>query len=315
MDRLATAISNLNTCRYVSVAGTTLWAYDYLLTCKAEVTRIWPAKWSLVKVLFLTTRYIAVPYIAIMMYYLLGPPVSTPFCKLTIVIMTIIRPTELITETWLVMIRVRALYIGHARTLWILYGAFIITHTCNIAITIQSMIEVLDNLSYSPFLRLCVAKLPRFAKVFYFIQLPLEFTLLAMQLAHYWNISRALSPVRPTLLLTTLYRDGVIYFMAIVTLRVWAGLVIAILDPSYYYMTMVLDLGLSATFISRLVLHLNKVYLHDRNRAAFSTCGVTTTVSFGMPCQPADRHIEMHPHPCEAVYLESANNDGVDSFK
>jgi len=42
---------------YFHVASTALLIYDYFLTLPREVSLIWPSKWSLIKVLFLLTRY------------------------------------------------------------------------------------------------------------------------------------------------------------------------------------------------------------------------------------------------------------------
>ncbi|KIM31599.1 hypothetical protein M408DRAFT_235505 [Serendipita vermifera MAFF 305830] len=69
MDELIPAIAHFNVSRYVSIAGMTLWLYDYLLTSKAEDTRIWLTRWGPVKALYMIARYITVPYIASMMYY------------------------------------------------------------------------------------------------------------------------------------------------------------------------------------------------------------------------------------------------------
>ena len=55
------------------------------------------------------------------------------------------------------------------------------------------------------------------------LQIPFEILLLGMQLNHYWGMSRAIEPVQLTPLLATLYTDGVIYFVATITVRVWGG--------------------------------------------------------------------------------------------
>lgn len=54
MERLVTVVDHFTISRLVSVAGATIWAYDYLLTFSDEVARIWPVKWSLVKALYMT---------------------------------------------------------------------------------------------------------------------------------------------------------------------------------------------------------------------------------------------------------------------
>lgn len=84
-----TILDHLALNRFISVVGATLWSYDYLLTCSDEVTWIWPRKCSLAKALYmlvshmsyriaqnnvLQNRYVAVPYIALIMFGESCPP-------------------------------------------------------------------------------------------------------------------------------------------------------------------------------------------------------------------------------------------------
>ncbi|KIM24561.1 hypothetical protein M408DRAFT_27028 [Serendipita vermifera MAFF 305830] len=247
MDQLITAFDHLSSSRFVSVAGAAWWAHDYLLTFYEEYTRIWPSKWSFVKFLFFLVRYLSVPYIAI------------SFCQFFLPAITIVRSMESISETWLVLIRVRALYAGHTWALRVLFIAFIATHFCTLFFGIYTVADIQSSLTYSPFLRVCTTVMPRFARILYFFQIPLEVILLAMLLLHYWRISRVLAPAKPTPLLLTLYIDGALYFAAIVSLHLFGGSVFLFLDPSYWPMTTLVDFTASSTFTSRMVLRLDKV--------------------------------------------------------
>lgn len=96
-----------------------------------------------------------------------------------------------------------------------------------------------------------------------------------MQLRNYWVLSRAVRSSQLTPLLRALYTEGVLYFVATISVRIWAGLVVspfpsliepflnhlqfAFLDPTYWPMTIVVDLTTGSTFISRIMLHLSKV--------------------------------------------------------
>ena len=53
MEQLITLVDHMNLNRLISVAGTTIWVYDYALTVSDEYAIIWPTKWSLVKVLYM----------------------------------------------------------------------------------------------------------------------------------------------------------------------------------------------------------------------------------------------------------------------
>ncbi|KIM31596.1 hypothetical protein M408DRAFT_317851 [Serendipita vermifera MAFF 305830] len=303
MDHLVTVVEHVSVSRFVGVAGATLWAYDYLLTCVTEYERIWPTQWSLVKVLFLTVRYIAVPYIALSMYFVIpnlpaGYPSLTLMssCRFYSIAVLVFRILELGSQSCLVVIRVRALYGGRLWVTWALYSAFVLTHATTITLSLSSVLETYSSLGYSLIFHVCVANITKFAKFVYFIEIPLEILLLAMQLVHYWRLSRALAPVQPSHLLKTLYTDGVIYFAGTVTLRLWAGLVVIFLDPTYWYMTVILELALSSAFVSRMVLHLNQVAFQVPKGNTLPSNGIST-LQLVEPQPPVDLWMEMKFQP------------------
>ncbi|KIM19378.1 hypothetical protein M408DRAFT_13493, partial [Serendipita vermifera MAFF 305830] len=188
-------------------------------------------------------------------------------CRFTNVSMSVMRIIEIIAETWIVMIRVRVLYAGHIWALRLLLAAFVITHCVNIFIGIHSMVETYTTTTFSQAVRLCITIKPRFAQAAYFTQLPLEAILLSTLLFHYWKLSRRLAPVKPTPLFLTLYSDGVLYF----------GAIIALLDMTYWPMTLVIDLTTSSALISRMVIRLNKI----ANRGPLDDTFLTTGDAIG----------------------------------
>ena len=118
-----------------------------------------------------------------------------------------------------------------------------------------------------------------------------------MQLVHYWRLSRSITPIRPTPLLTALYTDGVLYFIATITVRLWAGFTVVFADPTFWYMTVVIDLATTSTFISRIFLHLAKVSSRSRYGDESTFPSLQTTASFHVGQRtapaPADTWMEM----------------------
>jgi len=53
----------------------------------------------------------------------------------------VLREVELFTATWLMLIRVRALYGNIQWASWVLYSTFVITHLLTIGFGIQSIVE------------------------------------------------------------------------------------------------------------------------------------------------------------------------------
>ncbi|KIM31600.1 hypothetical protein M408DRAFT_327095 [Serendipita vermifera MAFF 305830] len=235
------------------------------------------------------------------MYYMLGKPAQDHakiFCQVYTVATYIMREFELVAATWLVMIRVRSLYAGHRWAKWLLYTTFVITHLLTAGFGAQSVAEVYSNISYLSFLRVCLSGIPTYTKLIYFFQIPFELLLLAMQLVHYWRLSRMIAPARPTPLLTALYTDGVVYFIATITVRLWAGLVVVFLDPTLWYMTVVIDLSTTSTFISRIFLHLNQVSAksHCGNMSSVPQFDTTASVQNKPPSIPVDSWMEMETY-------------------
>lgn len=58
------------------------------------------------------------------------------------------REIELIASTWLMMIRVRALYAKHRWAAWILYSSFIATHVLTAVFAIYTTAEIYRELSH-----------------------------------------------------------------------------------------------------------------------------------------------------------------------
>ncbi|KAH8102197.1 hypothetical protein BXZ70DRAFT_59617 [Cristinia sonorae] len=66
---------------YLRFASSAVFIYDYLLTLGREIRYIWPAEWSIVKVLYILTRYLAFADVALALYYHLKPRLSVTDCK------------------------------------------------------------------------------------------------------------------------------------------------------------------------------------------------------------------------------------------
>ncbi|CAA7267486.1 unnamed protein product [Cyclocybe aegerita] len=62
---------------YFNVASSAILIYDWFLTIPLEVATIWRSKWSLTKVLFITTRYIAYLQLVDIVYYYPRSPTGT----------------------------------------------------------------------------------------------------------------------------------------------------------------------------------------------------------------------------------------------
>ncbi|KAF8185282.1 hypothetical protein K438DRAFT_1937033 [Mycena galopus ATCC 62051] len=75
----ALAAMYLQAVKYFDVVAAVILAFDYLLTFELEVSLMWSAKWSMIKVLYFLSRYPAFFDVALLLYYA-TPVVSIAHC-------------------------------------------------------------------------------------------------------------------------------------------------------------------------------------------------------------------------------------------
>ncbi|GJE99949.1 hypothetical protein PsYK624_162250 [Phanerochaete sordida] len=76
------SLQNFRAVSYISVSTLALLVYDYLLTLESEVKLIWSSKWSLTKLLFFLTRYLAFVDVAMVAYIHVAHDVPQGMCKI-----------------------------------------------------------------------------------------------------------------------------------------------------------------------------------------------------------------------------------------
>ncbi|KAF8147488.1 hypothetical protein B0H34DRAFT_739221 [Crassisporium funariophilum] len=66
--------------RYMCCVSMTVLIYDFLCTIKLEVQHIWPSKWTITKLLYLTARYAPFIDLPMTLYFYMAPNTSIPEC-------------------------------------------------------------------------------------------------------------------------------------------------------------------------------------------------------------------------------------------
>jgi len=108
---LVTALSQAKVRTYLRFVSGALLQYDYFLTLGSEISLIWPSQWSVSKVLYFLTRYMAFVDIIMALYYHLKPNLSPDACQ-----------TLTVAATWLLVIGIIiAEYILAVRT-WAIWN-------------------------------------------------------------------------------------------------------------------------------------------------------------------------------------------------
>ncbi|KAF8346444.1 hypothetical protein F5887DRAFT_962000 [Amanita rubescens] len=144
----------LNNC--FTVASNSLLVYDYLLMLEDELSLIWNAKWALVKVLYLFSRYMPFADVVIVSYHQFFPHLTNEQCKTAYRIngsMFIVgmgmSEAVLTLRTWIIWNKDRRLTIGLPIFFFALWAA-------GLYIMYQSVESLQFVQSPSPFIKGCL---------------------------------------------------------------------------------------------------------------------------------------------------------------
>jgi len=150
------------------------------------------------------------------------PAISDDECKIFI---GVTAPAQLVStfcSTWLLVLRVGALYGRNKRLMIPLYIFFAVSYATATAFTIFSAVVLIKGIEYSPIIGSCAVhqRHPLMSGVF---MATIFFEIIVVALTIYKAIEHAqtMKFVKQAPFLYTLYRDGILYFLLIVGLRVW----------------------------------------------------------------------------------------------
>ncbi|EJU02544.1 hypothetical protein DACRYDRAFT_106615 [Dacryopinax primogenitus] len=119
--------------RYISLAGYSVLLLDLIITLPHEMSVVWPARWSIVKILFLITRYSVPPVITANIVGILGLTTSlttTGMARL----MAYYQLTALALFNVIVSLRLHALYGRRRDVFWALAVLLAFTYSAAIAL-------------------------------------------------------------------------------------------------------------------------------------------------------------------------------------
>lgn len=165
-----------------------------------------------------------------------------------------------ICATYILVLRVIALY-GGGRPLKIaLYTAFIASYGVCLGITISAVNVIHEKAGYSSLAKVCSIEStpPIFRGIFI---APVFFEVLIGILTFWKALQHAfvLSNASAAPMLYTMFRDGLFWFTAVCGLRIWNALIWVFLPQSMIYLGIYLLWALVSTFISRFFLNILSV--------------------------------------------------------
>jgi len=257
--------------KFVNLAGAIVLVYDYFLTIGDEVKLVWPSKWTALKVLYFASRYLAFVDMSTMLAFLFTPNLTPSLCQATFRTASYFASAGYILAQIILSIRTYAIWGRSRRILSILSALILITHIPGIILQHSSLARLHFTPSPLP------EQFPCMPAIFTKNKLYIVFALLMMQdlaivlltMARgytQWKESR--SPI-----ITTLYRDGLVYFVCLFGISTANFLIFALRLKISYNLLFELQRILHSVLSSRLILNLRSV----------SQCecdGPTTTIAF-----------------------------------
>ncbi|KAF7776839.1 hypothetical protein Agabi119p4_5232 [Agaricus bisporus var. burnettii] len=116
-------VQTVTNIQYAELAGATLLAFDWILNFSSEVEMIWKAKWNLVKVLYLITRYLPLAIIPLDLFYISGY-FFLPACVAVYDTVMALFVISLLSAQLIFTLRTVAVWGKEKRVTYILFGAF-----------------------------------------------------------------------------------------------------------------------------------------------------------------------------------------------
>ncbi|KAJ8697629.1 hypothetical protein PTI98_004415 [Pleurotus ostreatus] len=234
---IAGSLQELKIRTYISVTSAVFLIYEYLLMLASEVQYVWHIKWGVGKVLYLLSRYPLLVISVLELYRAPGHIVSTAECRVLSSISSYTQMFAVSIAEVILAIRVWALW---QRKIWLTaYFAFVIAGGVTITLVslvkaVQSETYVSDSTSIESLSYPGCLIVNENGKSLYssYIMLVLHGAIVFLLMAIIWYKSFHHS-VRFSSMMYTFYRDGVIYFAAMLAIST-ANMIFDITQPPEY---------------------------------------------------------------------------------
>ncbi|KAG8819663.1 hypothetical protein FRC19_009624 [Serendipita sp. 401] len=279
-EHLPQTLLNLEASRYLSAAGMIVVLYDTILTLPDEIRLIWPMPFGVIKAIWFLSRYVVPALIVFSNYQFMesrGPLSDHLFvltnCEGYVLALAWCINISFAASNWLLLLRVSALWGRKKLVIYPLYAGYVALYIALTVIVGIAGVTMAKNLAYNPIVKLCIftERIP--ATLIHSQWLPILFDvvifILTLVKAKQDNIalrkgSRTNAPV-----LFVLFRDGGIYCIVIIALRIFNFVAWAFLDETMVY----LGLGFLWSIVTTLI---NRFYLNLR-RVAYATAAALLT--------------------------------------
>lgn len=298
------AVANFRASHYLAVSGVTVLVYDYLLCLPTEIAHVWGSRLSLPITLYYMVRYLPIVW-AIVGTYHVAAIGTTEFCRVYLPVQMVAQAITYIPATWILCIRVLALYQSSRWLRYLVYGSLCLTHLASLAVGSVAIESISDSISYNRTVRECTSHPPRLLGGSLLVLLPIEILLVFLQLMHSIRHRQFLEHVSGVTLpiLNALYIDGTMYFILVFALRLWAGLMLAIGTDTLFFLPIFAEYAFTSIAISRLFLHLRIVARRHLGRGDMESTEALTSASISRVASPGDPFARRRPQSSLILHM------------
>ncbi|KAI0343846.1 hypothetical protein BDW22DRAFT_1428373 [Trametopsis cervina] len=272
----------------LALVGLTALIYDHLMTLDLEIELIWRARSGFVSIVFLLNRYIVPMMLIVDTYELSGVGEdSIMFCKVWTALQSLLTFASFISIHALVSIRVYAMHTGRrwvGRFLWVSMALYI---GSTVAFIVWSGIPVISNKGdLQPSHHACVGATPWNLWLVWLPTIVFESLLFILTLIAliYSDTGKSFSELS-----TILYRDGTIYFAAVIVCSSFCLLVWAFAPPTLNGLARYFALAMVNIVAARMVLNLKAFAASKR-----ATCH-TSDSPLAIPASPRNYYVPSTP--------------------
>lgn len=223
--------------RWLNAVAVALLFYDSLITLPDEVDLIWPKQWSVIKALTYLNRIITFCIIPLngLHFMAIGIGTSDSFCRFLIITTGYAALVSFAMCNWILLARTKAL-LGEKRwinTILIIY--YVLSYSATAALVTITEIKLYKKMFYSPNLQVCaVAIHPPTMGFIWIAPMIFETTIFLITSMKLYQKAKQTYSIGSELL-SVLYRDGVVYYVVIILLRLYNLASWLILPPSFSF--------------------------------------------------------------------------------
>ncbi|CCA69792.1 hypothetical protein PIIN_03732 [Serendipita indica DSM 11827] len=272
LDALEAALHATDATRFIAAGSLVTVLYDWLLTLDDEVELVYPAPWSIVKLIHIFIRVSSAAGLGMMNFHLSGfrPALSDTYL---VAIMGPLQVLSVAASNFLVMRRVGPLYNNRVAVVYGLHFLFLGSYIATITLAIKSIMPLIPISRFSPTLNICITT--RFVRpngAIFFGPLLLETVVFVLTAYKAFETGRSAAAESNTpLLLRVFFRgnhmsfadlaietspDGMVHYAVMLVARVLCILVYFEFPPNLLYIGVLILWTAVATMTTRLIINL-----------------------------------------------------------